>query len=131
MSAKFRQRASSSWPTARSKPTSDQVSAGTSRAWLGTAGQWDEAIAALERAIALDHDGFLAFSGFFVAMAHQKKGDTAAAKEWYDRALAWKAKYKPKDKFAENDRAEAAALLRLKDSSASGERRNQAPQTPK
>ena len=75
------------------------------------AGQWDEAIAEVKRANELEHDIGFASNGFFRAMAYQKKGDTALAKDWYNRSLAWKVKHRPFDKFAEKYRAEAAALL--------------------
>ena len=68
------------------------------------AGQWDEAIAALKRANELGHDIGFASNGFFRAMAYQKKGDTALAKDWYNRSLAWKVKHRPFDKFAEKYR---------------------------
>jgi serine/threonine protein kinase/tetratricopeptide (TPR) repeat protein len=95
------------------------------------AGQWDEAIVALKRANELEHDAGFAFNGFFLAMAYQKKGDAALAKDWYNRSLAWKAKHKPVDRIAEKYRAEAAAVLGLKDSPVTGEKSKQAPPAPK
>ena len=79
------------------------------------AGNWDEAIAALRRANELEHDEGLGFNGFFLAMAYHKKGDAARARDWYERSVAWSAEHKLGDKIAEKYRAEAAAVLGVKD----------------
>ena len=77
------------------------------------AGQWDEAITALARANELEHDSGLAFNGFFLAMAYQRKGNGEMARTWYDRSVAWMAEHKPNNVYAARYCAEAAALLEL------------------
>jgi tetratricopeptide (TPR) repeat protein len=77
------------------------------------AGDWKAAIVALEKAEALRPDAYFAFNGFFLAMAHGKLGHNDEARAWYDKAVAWMAKNKPKDDELIGFRAEAAALLGL------------------
>jgi serine/threonine protein kinase/tetratricopeptide (TPR) repeat protein len=93
------------------------------------AGQWDAAIVALERADELE--GGTAFNGFFLAMAYQRKGDAARARDWYDRSVAWVTQHTSQDKRLLKYRAEAAAVLGLKDSPANGEKPKRAPPAPK
>ena len=78
---------------------------------LYRAGRWDEAIAALTRATEPEDEKVLAFPGFFLAMAHHRKGDRREARSWYDRSLARMAEHNRDDPTASRYRAEAAALL--------------------
>jgi tetratricopeptide (TPR) repeat protein len=75
-------------------------------------GDWKAAIEALEKAEALEPK-YLAFSGFFLAMAHWRLDHKDEARTWYDKAAAWKAENLSWN--AEEElllfRAEAAALL--------------------
>jgi tetratricopeptide (TPR) repeat protein len=52
------------------------------------AGDWKAAAAALERSMGLRSGGD-AYDWIFLAMARSRLGDTASARTWYDRSLAW------------------------------------------
>jgi tetratricopeptide (TPR) repeat protein len=52
------------------------------------AGEWREAIAALEKAMELRSGGD-ANDWLLLAMAHWQRGDRDAARRWYDRGLGW------------------------------------------
>src|SRR5262249_8932185 len=52
------------------------------------AGDWKEALAALEKSRALRQGGD-AFDYFFLAMAHWKLGAKDEARKWYDKAVEW------------------------------------------
>jgi tetratricopeptide (TPR) repeat protein len=86
---------------------------------LGTAhyraGDWDAAIAALEKALKLRSGGD-SHNWFFLAMAHWQRGDKERARQWFDRAVAWMEKHMPAEEELRRFRAEAAALLGLRDS---------------
>jgi tetratricopeptide (TPR) repeat protein len=101
---------------------------------LGTAqyraGHWQEAIASLKRSMDLhrmpDADSDFAYNGFFLAMAHwqlAKEEKTSApqlarrqeARKWYEDAVTWMEKNKPKDQELIWFRAEAAELLGIKE----------------
>ena len=82
------------------------------------AGNSNEAISALERAVELDK-GADCTDGFFLAMAHWRRDDPQAkekARKWYDQAVTWMGKYN-RQQTDENRRyrAEAAQLLGIKD----------------
>ena len=83
---------------------------------LGTAhyraGEWDAAKTALEKAIEVRQKG-TAYEWFFLAMTAHRRDDPMAAREQYDRAVAWTAKEKPDDPELRRFRAETAALLGL------------------
>jgi serine/threonine protein kinase len=74
------------------------------------AGQWKDAIAALEESMRLRSGGDSA-DWFLVAMAQQQLGEREKARMWYDRAVPWMDKYKPHDEELCRLRAQAAALL--------------------
>jgi tetratricopeptide (TPR) repeat protein/serine/threonine protein kinase len=85
---------------------------------LGTAyyrtRQWQDAVAALEKAMHLK-SGADSFNWFFLAMAHQQLGDPAKARHWYDQAVEWMDQNKPQDEELRLFRAEAAALLGIQE----------------
>jgi tetratricopeptide (TPR) repeat protein len=80
---------------------------------LYRAGDWESAVAALEKAEALEPDKSLAFNGLFLAMARWQLGQRDEARTWYDRSLAWMETKKDKDPELVRFHAEAATLLGL------------------
>ena len=80
-------------------------------------GAWDEAIKALSNSMDLTSGGSAA-DWLFLAMAHYQKRDKNAAHSWYDRAVAWMDQNQSKDEELIRFLAEAAALIRPKDSHA-------------
>jgi len=80
---------------------------------LYRAGDWDGAVAALEKAMSLAKGGD-ASEWFFLAMARWRQGKKDEARRMYDRAAAWVEKNGPKDEGLQRFRAEAAALLGVK-----------------
>src|SRR5262249_45259167 len=77
------------------------------------AGDWKAAITALQKAIPLRQGGD-SFDFFFLAMAHWQLGEKKDAREWYDKAVQWMDKHKPKDAELIRFRAEASDLLGIK-----------------
>ncbi len=80
------------------------------------AGNCKAAVAALEKALALDASGpesarGESFCTFFLAMSHFGLGHPEEARRWYQRALAWMDKKQPHDEQLHRFRAEAAGLL--------------------
>jgi WD40 repeat protein/Flp pilus assembly protein TadD len=77
------------------------------------AGDWNGAIAALEKSVALQdrtsHDAF------FLAMARWQRGERDEARLLYDRAVEWMKTFKPNDKDLRRFRAEAAVLLQIEE----------------
>jgi tetratricopeptide (TPR) repeat protein len=78
------------------------------------AGEWKASVAALEKSMELGNGGD-AFDWFFLAMARRQLGHADKARLWYDKAVAWTEKNRPKDKELLGFRAEAATLLGLSD----------------
>jgi tetratricopeptide (TPR) repeat protein len=78
------------------------------------AGNWKDAIAALEKSMELSKGGDSS-DWFFLAMAHWKLGEKDKAREWYDKAVQWMDKNQPKNDELRRFRAEAAELLELKE----------------
>lgn len=75
------------------------------------AGQWSEAIVALEKSTQLGHGG-TAMDGFFLAMAHWQLGHKDKADEYYRKAVAWMDKNKPNNEEFARFQAEADKLLK-------------------
>jgi tetratricopeptide (TPR) repeat protein/serine/threonine protein kinase len=76
------------------------------------AGNWKEAVAALEKSMELRNGGDSA-DWFFLAMAHWQLGDRVKARTRFDQAVQWMEKNQPKDEELGRFRAEAADLLGL------------------
>src|SRR5207247_1141032 len=74
------------------------------------AGDWQAAIAALDKSMELRQGGD-SFDWFFLAMAHWRLGGKEKARKWYDQAVAWMDKNKPHHGELRRFRAEAAELL--------------------
>src|SRR5207248_9060263 len=78
------------------------------------------AVAALGKSVELRKGGD-AEDFFFLAMAHWQLGEKDKARQWYDKGVAWMDNNKPQDEDLRRYRAEAAALLGVKDRPAQGE----------
>ena len=74
------------------------------------AGDWKEAVAALEKSSELPN-GDNGFNWFFLAMSHEKLGDKEKARQWYDRAIQWKDKNQAAKEKLLRLREEAARVL--------------------
>jgi tetratricopeptide (TPR) repeat protein len=81
---------------------------------LYRAGDWKEAVAALQKSMDLRKGGD-SNDWFFLAMAQWQLGDKEQACKWYDQAVQWMEKHKPQDEELRRFRAEAAALLKVED----------------
>jgi tetratricopeptide (TPR) repeat protein/tRNA A-37 threonylcarbamoyl transferase component Bud32 len=68
------------------------------------------AVAVLETAMSL-REGGDSFDWFFLAMAHWRLGDRDEARTWFDRAVQWMDRHKPRDDELRHFRAEAEAML--------------------
>jgi tetratricopeptide (TPR) repeat protein len=76
------------------------------------AGNWDGAIAALEKSVELRQGGD-SFDWFFLAMARWRRGDQEQGRKWYAAAVLWAEKHGSENAELRRFRAEAAALLGL------------------
>jgi len=74
------------------------------------AGDWNAAIAALQKSMELRQGGD-SFDWFYLAMAYEKLGDTEKARQWYERATVWTEKNGAKNEELGRFKAEAAELL--------------------
>jgi serine/threonine protein kinase/Flp pilus assembly protein TadD len=72
--------------------------------------KWDEAIAALEKAVELNAEGGQAHDWFFLAMAHWQLGHKAEANDYFDKGVD-EMKKDPGNEECIRFRAEAATLL--------------------
>src|SRR5262249_36536472 len=79
---------------------------------LYRAADWTEARAALSKSMALRKGGD-PFDWFFLAMAHWRLDDKSEGRKWYDQAVQWMDKKKPKDDELLRFRAEAEELLQI------------------
>jgi serine/threonine protein kinase len=78
------------------------------------AGNWADSIAALNRSLEFGSRAE-GIDWFFLAMAHTHLGDRMTAKPLYDMAVRWVEVNNPRDGELRRFRAEAAAVLGLKD----------------
>jgi serine/threonine protein kinase/uncharacterized protein HemY len=87
------------------------------------AGNWKDAVAALEESMARNRErrGGYSVDWFFLAMAHWRLGDKARAGKWYTAARLWMDKHDPTNAELRRFRAEAAALLGLPDQPPEGQ----------
>jgi tetratricopeptide (TPR) repeat protein len=74
------------------------------------AGDFKAAIEALNKSMERRNGGD-SFDWLFLAMAHWELGNKDEARQWYDRAVAWMEKNRPKDEELRRFRAEAEELL--------------------
>jgi serine/threonine protein kinase/WD40 repeat protein len=72
---------------------------------------WQEAIAALNKAEELAPGKYSAWNVFFLAMAHWQIGEKEQARKEYRQAAAWMEKNQPRNEELRRFRAEAAELL--------------------
>jgi serine/threonine protein kinase/Tfp pilus assembly protein PilF len=76
-------------------------------------GDWNGAIAALMRSEELEPNKRLDFNALFLAMVHWQLGHKDEARAWYDRAVAWMDKHRPKNEELLRFRAEAEELMKM------------------
>jgi WD40 repeat protein/tetratricopeptide (TPR) repeat protein len=76
------------------------------------AGNWKEAVAALQKSMQFRNGGD-SFDWFFLAMAHWQLGNKDEARKWYDQAVQWMDKNQPKDEELKRFRKEAEELLQV------------------
>jgi tetratricopeptide (TPR) repeat protein len=74
------------------------------------AGNWKEAVAALQKSMELGKGGDSS-DWFFLAMARWKLGQKEEARTWYEKAVAWMAEHRPEDDGLRRIRTEAAQVL--------------------
>ena len=74
------------------------------------AGEYQAAIETLTKSMDVRSGGD-AFDWFFLAMAHGQLGNPEAARQWYDKAVAWTQTNTPDNVELRRFQAEAAALL--------------------
>ncbi len=78
------------------------------------AGDWQAAIAALDKSMSLGQKD-VALTSFYLALAHWHLGDKAQARRWYDQARQRMDKNRSDDEGLRRLRAEAAALLGIEE----------------
>ncbi len=78
------------------------------------AGQWQGAVAALEKSMELGKGGD-GIDWFFLAMARWRLGNRDEARKHYDQAVQWMDKNQPENEELRRFRSEAAELLELKE----------------
>ena len=74
------------------------------------AGNYEEAVKALDRSVELSSGG-RGFGLFFLAMSHWQLGNKDEARQWHGKAVAWMDENKPDDEELKRFRAEAEELL--------------------
>ena len=79
------------------------------------AGDWQAAVAALDKSISLGRGADdRCLDWFVLAMAHWQLGDKAEARKWYDQGTEWLEKNRVSDRKLQHFRSEAAELLGIK-----------------
>jgi tetratricopeptide (TPR) repeat protein len=81
---------------------------------LYCAGDWKAVVEALRKSMQLRKGGD-SNDFFFLAMTHWRLGDRAQARTWYDYAVEWMDKNQPRNVELMRFRAEAAALLDVRE----------------
>src|SRR5262249_31451474 len=76
--------------------------------------QWLQRRKGSDSSVSLFREGSDSSSGFFLAMAYWQLGEKKDARAWYDKAVQWMDKNNPKDEELRRFRAEASALLGIK-----------------
>jgi tetratricopeptide (TPR) repeat protein len=76
------------------------------------AGDWKEAVAAMEKVKQLGSAGD-SIEWFLLAMAHWQLGKKVEARKWYDQAVTWMDKNAPKNEELRRFRAEAEELMKI------------------
>jgi serine/threonine protein kinase/Flp pilus assembly protein TadD len=76
------------------------------------AGDWKSTMAAMTKSMEF-REGGDSSEWFFLAMACWQLGNKQDARKWYDQAIEWMDKHKPKDETLRAFRKEAAAVLGL------------------
>ena len=66
----------------------------------------------------------------FLAMAHARRGEPATAKRWYDQAARWIDRHNALDGELRRLRAEASALLGLKEDPPAPQRKEEGRPSP-
>src|SRR5262249_31338704 len=61
------------------------------------AGDWTEALRALDKSRLLGSDDGFAHNAFFLAMAEKRAGNDEPARRWYRRATDWTTNHRPHD----------------------------------
>jgi tetratricopeptide (TPR) repeat protein len=82
------------------------------------AGDWPAALAALKKSLEL-RKGITADGGLILAMTHWQLGEKDQARKCYDQAVRWMDTNQPQNAEVNRFRAEAAALLGIKEGPAS------------
>jgi tetratricopeptide (TPR) repeat protein len=77
------------------------------------AGNWKDAVAALEKSMQLRKGGD-SFDWFFLAMAHWQMGEKDKARQRYNEAVQWMEKNQPKNDELRRFRSEAEEVLKLR-----------------
>jgi tetratricopeptide (TPR) repeat protein len=75
------------------------------------AGDWQNAVTALEKSERLAPGKLVAQNSLFLAMAHWQAGHTEEARRWYQQAVQWMDKNQPADPDVLQVRAQAARML--------------------
>jgi predicted Zn-dependent protease len=79
------------------------------------AGDYRGAVEALQKSAVLSQNNHFSADAFFLAMANWQLGNKERARNWYRAGLAWMDKYAAANEEFKRFRAEAAALLQLRE----------------
>jgi tetratricopeptide (TPR) repeat protein len=74
-------------------------------------GDWDEALAALDKSDEILQGDKFSLNAFFLAMVHWQKGSREEAQAWYRKSAAWMDEHLPNDAELQSFREEATELL--------------------
>jgi serine/threonine protein kinase len=85
-------------------------------------GDWKKALEPLEKAAAGPHGYYKCRNDFVLAMTHEQLEEKDEARACYDRAAAWMDQHQPRTPVLLRFRAEAAAVLGIKDAPKPGSR---------